>query len=114
MPIVRSARMTVVASVLERATFAVSAMRTTSPPMLTASFAPSVTRRRVRDGCVGGEASEDIQTEGRGNCTTVSCENHRHVTSRHSAAYGELEAARAFEERRFKGAISSMVAAEQK
>ena len=34
MPIARSARMTVVASVFDRATFAVSAMRTTSPPML--------------------------------------------------------------------------------
>jgi SAM-dependent methyltransferase len=36
------------------------------------------------------------------------------VPSRTSAAYGELEAARAFEERRFKGPIGGMVAAEQK
>jgi len=36
------------------------------------------------------------------------------VPSRNSAASGELEAARAFEERRFKGPIGSMVAAEQK
>jgi ubiquinone/menaquinone biosynthesis C-methylase UbiE len=36
------------------------------------------------------------------------------VPTRHSAAYGDLEAARAFEERRFSGPIGSMVAAEQK
>jgi len=54
----------------------------------------------------------------RRNCTTVSCENHRHVSSRaqrkpHTAP-GELEKARAFEERRFSGPIGQMVAAEQK
>jgi ubiquinone/menaquinone biosynthesis C-methylase UbiE len=36
------------------------------------------------------------------------------VPRRNSAAYGDLEAARAFEERRFSGPIGSMVAAEQK
>jgi ubiquinone/menaquinone biosynthesis C-methylase UbiE len=36
------------------------------------------------------------------------------VPSRNSAAYGDLEAARAFEERRFSGPIGAMVAAEQK
>jgi ubiquinone/menaquinone biosynthesis C-methylase UbiE len=36
------------------------------------------------------------------------------VPTRNSAAYGDLEAARAFEERRFSGPIGSMVAAEQK
>ena len=36
------------------------------------------------------------------------------MPSRNSAAYGELEAARAFEERRFRGPIGSMVASEQK
>jgi ubiquinone/menaquinone biosynthesis C-methylase UbiE len=36
------------------------------------------------------------------------------VRTRNSAAYGDLEAARAFEERRFSGPIGSMVAAEQK
>lgn len=50
----------------------------------------------------------------RRNCTTISCENHRHVPPRHSAASGDLEAARAFEERRFSGPIGGMVAAEQK
>ena len=52
------------------------------------------------------------------NCTTVSCENHRHVSSRAQrkppTAPGDLEAARAFEERRFSGAIGQLVAAEQK
>jgi ubiquinone/menaquinone biosynthesis C-methylase UbiE len=36
------------------------------------------------------------------------------VPTRNSGAYGELEAARAFEERRFSGPIGAMVAAEQK
>jgi len=38
----------------------------------------------------------------------------RRVPTRNPAAFGELEAARAFEERRFSGPIGSMVAAEQK
>jgi ubiquinone/menaquinone biosynthesis C-methylase UbiE len=57
----------------------------------------------------------------RRNCTTDSCENHRRVPgnastkrSHTSAAHGDLEAARAFEERRFRGPIGRMVAAEQK
>src|SRR5205085_10833124 len=37
----------------------------------------------------------------------------RTVPTRHSAASGDLEAARAFEERRFSGPIGAMVAAEQ-
>lgn len=49
--------------------------------------------------------------------TTVSCENHgatARVTPIDTASLvGELEAARAFEERRFRGPIGSMVAAEQ-
>jgi ubiquinone/menaquinone biosynthesis C-methylase UbiE len=36
------------------------------------------------------------------------------VRTGHSAAYGDVEAARAFEERRFSGPIGAMVAAEQK
>ncbi len=55
-----------------------------------------------------------FRVKARRNCTTVSCENHRHVPSRNSAARGDLEAARAFEERRFSGPIGAMVAAEQK
>src|SRR5258705_10068884 len=36
------------------------------------------------------------------------------VPTRHRAAHGDLEAARAFEARRFSGPIGAMVAAEQK
>src|SRR5437764_13247678 len=61
-----------------------------------------------------GRLPKTFGSEGARNCTTVSCENHRHVPRRNSAAYGDLEAARAFEERRFSGPIGSMVAAEQK